>query len=86
MLSSNGRNPLVLLALYFSTCLKFCGALICPIRALRGPLYALSFLLTEKLPRLDAREAKFLVLSTHSLAPVDGLSRGSAIGEGIRRG
>lgn len=33
---------------------------------LRGPLYALTWRFTEKLPRLDARDAKLLVLVTHS--------------------
>ena len=55
------------------------GALIC---GLRDPLKELNFLLAEKLPRLDARDAKLLVLVTHSR---DGTreSSGSGIGGGI---
>ena len=83
MLNSNGRNLSVLLGMAFSTCRKSDGA---PILGRRGPLYVFNVLLTEKLPRLDARDAKLLVLVTHSLPLVAGRSSGSEIGGGIKRG
>ncbi len=86
MLSSSGRNLATCLGIAIWTCLKSVGA---PMRGLRGPLYAFNFLLTEKLPRLDARETKLLVLVTHSLDDAlveDGASCGSGRGGGIRRG
>lgn len=78
MLSSKGLNRSVLLGTEFSTCRNSVGAPIRGLRdplrdLLRGPLYALSVLLTEKLPRLDARDAKLLVLVTHS-RPLDSCS------------
>jgi hypothetical protein len=87
MLSSSGLNTSVLLGIAFSTCLKSVGPLITNwFRVLRGPLYAFNFLLTEKLPRLDARDAKLLLRLTHSRLLVDGLSCGSGIGGGTKRG
>jgi len=69
MLNSSGLNPPgVLLGTALSTCRNSVGA---PIRGLRGPLFAFNL---ERLPRLDAREAKLLVLSTHSCPLVEGLS------------
>ncbi len=83
MLNSSGLNLSALLGTGLSTCRKSEGA---PILGLRGPLYAFNFLLTEKLPRLDARDAKLLVLVTHSLPLAEDLSWDSGIGGGTRRG
>lgn len=82
MLNSRGLNLSVRRGRAFWTCLKSVGAPIC---GRRGPLYAFNFLLTEKLPRLDARDAKLLVLDIHS-CDEDLLCCGSGIGGGMRRG
>lgn len=68
-----------------STCRKSDGAPIVIVLGLPwNPLYAFSLLLIEKLPRLDAREAKLFVRETHSSPRVDGRSCGSGIGAGTR--